>query len=140
MTSARLDSADTGGGLCSSVCHRVKKEPVSAGYCCCSISRKASGSGFVPFLDLPATQFELTGATKPFLSARRGSSARRNFCPGCGSLVHGGELGVDGNFTIHAGTVDPGWFRPSIAICTKDLPTWVMLPNHIRRFDAMPEP
>ena len=141
MSAAPPDSTHKGGCLCGAVRYQIKGEPVYAGYCCCSSCRKASGSGFVPFLGVAASQLEVTGMTKPFFSTSyRGSPARRNFCAECGSLVHGGEIGVDDSITVYAGTLDdPAWFKPSIAIFTQHLPAWVVLPDNLHRFAAMPE-
>jgi hypothetical protein len=53
----------------------------------------------------------------------RGTDAVRNFCPGCGGLVFGGEVGKDASHTIYAGSLgDPSLFRPTIAIFVRDRP------------------
>jgi hypothetical protein len=57
----------------------------------------------------------------------------------CGSLVHGGEVGKDKQFTIYAGTLDdPSLFRPTMAIFTRDRPMWAMIPADLTTFETMP--
>jgi hypothetical protein len=69
----------------------------------------------------------------------RGSAAVRNFCPTCGGLVFGGEVGKDSSHTIYAGSLDdPSAFRPRIAIFTRGRPTWAVIPADLTVFDAMP--
>jgi len=63
----------------------------------------------------------------------------RNFCPVCGGLVFGGEVGKDDSHTIYAGSLDdPSSFRPSIAIFTRNRPAWAVIPPGLTPFDALP--
>jgi hypothetical protein len=69
----------------------------------------------------------------------RDSEAVRNFCPGCGSLVFGGIVGVDTSHTIYAGSLgDPTVFRPTIAIFDRDRPVWAPMPPGLAGFETMP--
>ena len=71
--------------------------------------------------------------------AARGSDAVRNFCPVCGSLVFGGEVGKDDSFTIYAGSLDdPSSFHPEIAIFARSRPPWAVIPPGLTVFDRMP--
>ena len=70
----------------------------------------------------------------------RGTDAVRNRCAACGSLVFGGVVGVDGEHTIYAGTLDdPSLFIPAVAIFTRDRPEWVTLPAGVLTFETMPD-
>jgi len=63
----------------------------------------------------------------------------RNRCAACGSLVFGGIVGVDTSHTIYAGSLDdPGIFKPTMAIFTRDRPDWVILPQGLQLFETMP--
>jgi hypothetical protein len=63
----------------------------------------------------------------------------RNFCPACGGLVFGGEIGRDESHTLYAGSLDdPGLFRPTLAIFVRDRPQWAPLPPGLTLFDEMP--
>lgn len=131
----------TGGCLCGAVRYEATAEPLYAGYCCCADCRKASGSGFVPFMGFAGAAVRFSGAPRQYRSAAvNGGMAVRNFCPACGGLVFGGEVGKDDSFTIYAGSLDdPSLFRPTIAIFARDRPDWVVLPPELALFDTMPD-
>src|SRR5271166_4023998 len=97
----------TGGCLCGALRYEADGDPSLAGYCCCADCRKASGSGFIPFMGFPSSAVRFSGQTRQFVSkAVRGGNAVRNFCPVCGCLVFGGDVGKDESFTIYAGSLD----------------------------------
>lgn len=130
----------TGGCLCGALRYEASAPPDLAGYCCCADCRRASGSGFIPFMGFPAEALRVTGATRQFRSPSfRGTVAVRNSCPECGGLVFGGVIGEDVSHTVYAGSLDdPAQFRPSMAIFTRDRPDWVRLPPGLAEFETMP--
>jgi hypothetical protein len=130
----------TGGCLCGALRYEAEGEPLLAGYCYCVDCRKASGSGFIPFMGFAATALRFSGETLQYKStARRGGNAVRNSCPVCGGLVFGGIVGVDDSHTIYAGSLDdPSSFRPAIAIFTRDRPVWAPLPPGLTVYEDMP--
>ncbi len=84
----------TGGCLCGALRYEMQGDPLFAGHCYCVDCRKASGSGFIPFIGVAASDVRFSGQTRTFTSkAANGNDAVRNFCPACGSLVFGGEIG-----------------------------------------------
>lgn len=130
----------TGGCLCGGLRYVASGPPTLAGYCFCGDCRKASGSGFMPFMGFDAANVAFTGSPRQHtgLSAR-GTESIRNFCPQCGGLVFGGIIGVDTSHTIYAGSLDdPTRFVPAIAIFCRDRPDWVPLPPGVTIFDTMP--
>jgi len=135
------DALITGGCLCGAVRYAADRAPDYAGYCCCADCRRASGSGFIPFMGFPASALRFTGATVQVRStAFRGGEAVRNRCPSCGSLVFGGVVGQDASHTIYAGSLDdPSSFNPSIALFDRDRPEWVVLPPGLTVFATMPD-
>jgi len=130
----------TGGCLCGALRYQARGAPLHMGYCYCADCRKASGSGFIPFMGFPAQAVTFTGPTLRFASpAFNGREAVRNACPRCGGLVFGGTVGVDDSFTIYAGSLDdPSVFQPTMAIFAKDRPAWSPLPPGLTVFQAMP--
>jgi hypothetical protein len=133
--------AFTGGCLCGAVRYEARGEPEMTGHCYCVDCRRASGSGFIPFMNFPAARLRFGG--EPTVLVRSlsigGSEAVRNRCPRCGSLVFGGIVGVDTDHTIYAGTLDdPGLFRPQVAIFGRDRPEWAALPEGLTVFETMP--
>lgn len=129
-----------GGCLCGAVRYEARGEPQHQGYCFCRDCRKASGSGFIPFLSFSASSVRFRGATKLSCSKSiRGTDAVRNRCASCGGLVFGGIVGEDTDHTIYAGSLDdPTLFRPTIAIFLRDRPDWVLIPEGLVAFETLP--
>ena len=131
----------TGGCLCGALRYEAEGNPSFAGLCYCADCRKASGSGFIPFMGFASEAVRFSGETRQFRSKSfRGTDAVRNFCPDCGGLVFGGQVGKDASHTIYAGSLDdPSLFRPTIAIFVRDRPVWVVISPDLTPFDALPE-
>jgi len=129
----------TGGCLCGALRYDAHGEPGPAGYCYCADCRKASGAGFIPFINFSAKAIRFTGQPRQFVSKALRGDAVRNFCPNCGGLVFGGVIGESDSFTIYAGSLDdPSLFVPSIAIFNKSRPAWVPLPPGLKVFETLP--
>jgi hypothetical protein len=130
----------TGGCLCGALRYEAEGEPMHSGHCYCADCRKASGSGFVPFMGFRSSALRFTGQSRTFTSkAANGGNAVRNFCPICGSLVFGGRVGEDSSHTIYVGSLDdPSAFRPTIAIFTRGRPDWAIIPPNLTSFAGMP--
>ena len=130
----------TGGCLCGQIRYTATGSPTISGHCYCADCRKASGSGFIPFMGFQASAVTFTGETLQYRSkSARGTDAVRNSCPSCGGLVFGGIVGVDVSHTIYAGSLDdPATFVPTVAIFTRDRPGWASIPPGLTAFEAMP--
>lgn len=129
-----------GGCLCGAIRYEAAGEPTMSGHCYCSDCRKASGSGFIPFMVYPASAFQLSGHAAQVVSrSARGGEAVRNFCPVCGSLVFGGIVGTHESHTLYAGSLDdPSLFEPKIAIFNRDRADWAPVPAGLVVFETMP--
>lgn len=129
-----------GGCLCGALRYEADGEPIYAGYCCCADCRKASGSGFIPFMGFAAGNFRVTGQARQYrCPAFNGGEAVRNFCPACGGLVFGGVLGESESHTVYAGSLDdPSGFKPTVAIFNCRRPDWALLPVGLAVFEEMP--
>jgi hypothetical protein len=130
----------TGSCLCGELRWRASAPPHAMGLCFCSDCRKASGSGFIPFMNFDASALTISGRwTVHRIVHGDGREAVRNSCIVCGGLVFGGVLGETDEHTIYAGSLDdPSLFKPAIAIFTRDAPDWVTIPTGLKRFEAMP--
>jgi hypothetical protein len=130
----------TGGCLCGALRYEAEGEPLAMGHCYCGDCRKASGSGFIPFMGFAPSAVRFSGQSRTFTSkAASGRDAVRNFCAVCGGLVFGGEVGKAEQHTIYAGSLDdPTAFRPTIAIFTRDRPVWAVVPPDLKVFEALP--
>ena len=130
----------TGGCLCGALRYEAVGEPLYTGQCYCTDCQKASGSGFIPFLGFLSTAVRFSGGTRQIRTkAARGGEAVCNFCPICGSLVFGGEIGKTDSFTIYAGSLDdPSSFYPKVAIFARSRPHWAIIPSELTVFEEMP--
>ena len=130
-----------GGCLCGALRYEARGQAQYMGHCYCADCRKASGSGFIPFMSFKAAQLRFTGEPVIHRSVSfRGTETARNFCPRCGGLVFGGVIGQDVEHTIYAGSLDDASaFRPAIAIFNRDRPEWAVLPPGLTVFEIMPE-
>jgi hypothetical protein len=140
MSAAAAERVLTGGCLCGALRYAARGAPLYAGHCYCADCRKASGSGFVPYLGYRREALKFTGASRAFaVPAANGNQAVRNFCPECGSLVFGGPRDSAAEFTLYAGSLDdPAQFAPTAAIFTRGRPAWAMLPGHLRAYETLP--
>ena len=129
-----------GGCLCGALRYEAVGEPIGQGHCYCADCRKASGSGFIPFMGFKAEAVRFTGEARQFRSkAWNGGEAVRNRCAACMSLVFGGEIGKSGSYTIYAGSLDdPSLFRPTLAIFAAGRPDWAIIPSGFEVFDRLP--
>jgi hypothetical protein len=129
-----------GGCLCGALRYDAVGDPQHQGHCYCADCRKASGSGFIPFIGFAADAVSFSGRSVQFRSrAANGNEAVRNFCPICGGLVFGGVVGESTSFTIYAGSLDdPSSFHPTIAIFTRGHPEWAVIPPGLTVFEAAP--
>ena len=132
----------TGGCLCGAVRYEATGEPDNAGHCYCGDCRKASGSGFIPFMSYRTNAVRLSGKTLQFISkSARGGDSVRNSCPVCGGLVLGGDVEKGDSLTIYAGSLDDASaFRPRIAIFIRDRPDWAPIPPGLTPFETLPTP
>ena len=134
------DKRYVGGCLCGALRYEAIGKPMGQGHCYCSDCRKASGSGFVPFMGFKAEAVQFTGEARQFRSkAWNGGEAVRNRCASCMSLVFGGEIGKSSSYTIYAGSLDdPSLFHPTLAIFADGRPEWAGIPSGFEVFDRLP--
>jgi hypothetical protein len=130
----------TGGCLCGALRYKATGKSLTSGYCFCADCRKASGSGFIPFIGVARGDVTFSGQILQHRSrARSGGDAVRNSCAICGGLVFGGEIGLSESFTIYAGSLDdPLLFDPTIAIFARNRPPWAVIPPGVTVFEDMP--
>ena len=62
----------SGGCLCGALRYRAAGEPLFSGHCYCGDCRKASGSGFIPFMVFPAAALSVPDAA-PFVCVAAGA-------------------------------------------------------------------
>ena len=129
-----------GGCLCGALRYEAVGEPFGSGHCYCADCRRASGSGFIPFMGFKAEAVRFTGEARQFRSkAAHGGEAVRNRCAKCMSLVFGGEIGNSDSYTLDAGSLDdPSAFHPTMAIVAAGRPAWAIIPPGLKVFERAP--
>jgi hypothetical protein len=129
-----------GGCLCGALRYEAVGEPLGSGHCYCADCRRASGSGFVPFMGFKAEAVRFTGEALEFRSkAANGRDAVRNRGSRCMSLVFGGEIGKTDSYTLYAGSLDdPSAFHPTVAIFAEGRPESAVIPAGLTVYDRMP--
>lgn len=113
--------------MCGALRWEADREPQYMGLCCCGDCRKASGSGFIPFMGFLALALTITGPAKQYRClAFQGGVSTRNACAICSGLVFGGEHGLSDSHAIYAGSLDdPGLFKPTCCYSSATgLPGW----------------
>jgi hypothetical protein len=130
----------TGSCLCGDLRWTAHAPAKWMGLCYCADCRKASGSGFIPFMGFDASALTITGRwTVHTTTHADGRAAVRNSCIVCGGLVFGGKLGETDEYNIYAGSLDdPSHFKPTVAIFTRDKPDWLPIPAGLKTFETMP--
>lgn len=111
-----------GGCLCTKVRYRVLPGPADAGYCHCTLCRRASGAPVQAWFTVPTSH--LTWLSAPPRRYLTPGDAVRTFCPDCGSPLtfNEGER-ID--------TID-------ITICTLDQPQMLPPTHHIWTASRLP--
>ena len=135
------DDRIRGGCLCGALRYEATAEPIFAGLCYCADCRKASGSGFIPFLGFRAADLVIAGDVRQsHVPSASGTVATRNHCAQCGGLVFGGIHGESDEHTIYAGSLDdPARFRPTIALFVRDRPAWAEVKAGLTEYWTMPD-
>ena len=124
-----------GGCYCGAVRYRLEATPFDAGYCHCTICRRASGAPAVAFATVPLAAFVVTGHAP---CVRKSSSfGERWFCGGCGTQL---AMRVDHqpdtiDFTI-ASLDHPESVRPAFHIFFKFRVPWFNPADTFPRYDG----
>ena len=145
MEPSQTDAAWVSGGcLCGGV--RYEVDPTGAfdaGYCHCSMCRRASGAPVLAWALLRRDTFRLiTGALNHYRSS---DVCRRAFCPTCGSQLFYEIPNEPDMIGIHTATLDhpaPLPLRPRLHMFADDQLCWFALHDSLPRFvdNRLPHP
>lgn len=122
-----------GGCLCGEIRYKVNGTLIDAGYCHCSICRRASGAPVVAWLTVPVQSFSyLQGKPSVYRSS---AHSQREFCGRCGTqlVFRRTEDPVTADVTI-ASLDDPSLIEPEYHIWRESRIPWFetidTLPRH----------
>ena len=119
----RPAAAREGGFLCGSVRYRIEGEVFDAGYCHCSMCRKASGAPAVAWASVRKDGFRLfEGEPRRFRSSPR---VERAHCGACGAQLLFDNLDEAGSIDFAIATLDdPNGVEPGFHIYDAERITW----------------
>ena len=121
-----------GGCFCGSIRYEITGPPRLQLLCFCTDCLRTTGtSGYAGYM-VADEDFRVVSGT-PAVHAKtsvEGRTARRHFCPECGSNLFGAtELGLT---SVAAGTLDdPALFRPTAKVFAHDAPVWGRVPTEL---------
>lgn len=135
-----MESILTGGCACGAVRYECAAEPVWSGHCYCRDCQLATGGAMSSNFVVPVSAVTLHGQVRYHEStAENGQTAKRGFCPNCGSPVIGGTSAAPGLITIKAGSLDdPAQFKPICNCYMSRAPSWAPVSRDLPTFDRMP--
>ena len=130
----------TGGCLCGSVRYEGTTDPLVQGHCQCRCCQRASGTGHISVMAVPAGAITINGALKFFdKEADSGNVVSRGFCPTCGSSVLSKNAGMPDMLFLMAGCLDdPGQFAPMMVVYHSRGHGWDYLDPGLPTFPEMP--
>jgi len=126
-----------GGCLCGAVRYRLDATPFDAGYCHCSMCRKASGAPVAAAASVPRDKLTITQGAERLRRYRSSATVERLFCETCG-----GQLFFDA--TTDADTIDfwlgslddPAAVAPAFHIYNADRVSWFEIADDRPRYPA----
>ena len=131
-----MNESSAGGCQCGAVRYEIEGQPVRSGLCFCTDCQRSTGSGHACYLVLEQAQLKVTGETSTFTGLNnKGDLVKRHFCPGCGNRLFAAFGSDRPRLSLYAGTLDdPGQFKPTVAIFTRQRMSWDPLPEGLECF------
>jgi hypothetical protein len=133
----------TGGCACGAIRYTCTAAPVFRLNCHCRDCQHQSGAPFISGFIMATDALVIEGEPRWFeTKADSGHTARRGFCPTCGtqlfseSTISGGR----GRGVRSASLDDQSWFAPQADIFTKSAQPWVQLDPTLPKFEKGPTP
>lgn len=130
----------SGSCLCGGVTYEGDIEPVFMGNCHCTDCRKASASGHMCLMAVPADSVTFKGEISSYaLNADSGSQVTHNFCPTCGSQMYNKNTNMEGVTVVVASTLDnPEAYKPQVTVYASRALPWDKPDPDTQQFDEMP--
>ncbi len=131
----------TGGCLCGAIRYEMAGEPVFSSQCHCRDCQRASGSGYIATMRVPAAGFRITqGRPKCYVAAAdSGNEVTRAFCGNCGSPLYSQVSTRPDLVGIRVTSLDdPGWFRAEADIFVRSAQPWDQMNPEIPKYDTYP--
>ena len=131
----------SGGCACGAIRYHVSAAPVATLNCHCRDCQKISGAPFVSGFIVPTAALAVHGEVRWFeTTGESGATARRGFCPACGTALFAESSGASAAFrSVRAASLDDAsWFKPSADIFTRSAQPWAPMDPSIPKFEDSP--
>ncbi len=129
-----------GGCLCGAVRFETEAAPAFVSKCYCADCQKASGTGHVTIVAVPAAALSIEGTPRRYTKkGDSGQDVTRVFCPTCGGPLVSEVAAAPGMVFIKAGAIDAGdALAPAMAFYVARAPEWDRPPTGLQCFETMP--
>ena len=118
-----------GGCQCGKIRYEVDEPPHQVGYCHCNMCRKSVGNLFATWAFVDRNKFRFTKEEPAWYTL---TTAKRGFCPQCGSPICWQHL-VSDYFSVTAGSLDePERFEPQAHYNLAEKISWVDIHSNLR--------
>jgi hypothetical protein len=129
-----------GGCYCGQIRYTFEGEVSAAMQCHCRECQYITGGNPNVFVILPEAGFSYTqGEPGSFKRPDLEEGVTRYFCPNCGTAIGTKSPRAAGAMVIKVGTMDdPSFYKPSVAIFTKDSQSFHHVGDGIPSFEDLP--
>ena len=129
-----------GGCYCGEIRYRFEGELGPAMQCHCRECQYITGGNPNVLVILPESGLRFTqGETSSFQRADIENAVTRHFCPSCGTAIGTNTPNAPGLYVLKVGTMDDAdFYRPDMAIFTKDAMPFHHIPDGMPSFEELP--
>lgn len=131
-------TAITGSCVCQAVKFSVEDQFLYAGYCHCSLCRKASGAAGTAIGGIQADKFRVLSGQAQIKRFVRSAESVTCFCTNCGSTLFG-EKPASGLIHVRYGALDSSpSLRPQAHMHVASKPDWYEITDALPQFSEFP--
>lgn len=124
-----------GGCLCGAVTFSITLPTLFCGHCHCLICRKAHGAGYITWIGVPLTRFELKQGARKLRKYASSAHGKRSFCEECGSTLFCQSDKHPGVMDIVLANIDGKIDRvPGAHFYFSDRADWVLTQDQLPKF------
>lgn len=127
------DHSVEGRCLCQAVRFAYDGEPNWTAHCHCESCRRATSSPMTTWISVPRNTFRLTAGKPAYFNSS--STARRGFCPDCGSPLTYENTALPDEVHIYAVALsDPAAVMPDRHVFVEEQLPWFETADHLPRY------
>ncbi|MBE7381833.1 MAG: GFA family protein [Leptolyngbya sp. SIO1E4] len=125
----------SGGCLCGSIRYQLSETPLEASYCHCRMCQKNSGSAFAIAALFNQSALQFIGNEPTWYQSSQ--TARRGFCPTCGTPILFQKLTGNKEVSINIGTLDdPNAITPEYHYGIESELSWLKIEDDLPRYQC----